>query len=97
LIKGFNKRLPNHKDTPGVFFLGATIMSEKMRQHEKAATLLRTAINPLPDHTIAAEVKAYLAILDVVAAKPNPQIRPVVLSALWGDVLCLNASRPPSR
>ncbi len=69
LLKGFDKRFPQHQDLPAVFFLGAKMMSEQMRQHDKAATLLRSVLAKFPGHAIADEVKAYLSVLETVAAK----------------------------
>ena len=69
LLKGFDKRFPQHADLPAVLFLGAKLMSEKMRQHDKAAALIRSVLARFPDHTISAEAKAYLSVLDAVAAK----------------------------
>lgn len=69
LLKGFDKRFPQHADLPAVLFLGAKLMSEKMRQHDKAATLIRSVLTRFPDHAIAGEAKAYLSVLESVAAK----------------------------
>ncbi len=69
LLKGFDKRYPQHKDLPGVFFLGAKLMSEQMRQHDKAATLLRSVLARFPDHAIVGEATTYLSVLESVAAK----------------------------
>ncbi len=71
LLKGFDKRFPQHPDLPAVLFLGAKLMSEKMRQHDKAATLIRSVLGRFPDHAIATEAKAYLSALESVAAKPT--------------------------
>jgi len=70
LLKGFDKRFPKHKDLPAVFFMGAKIMSEHMRKHEKAAALIRSVLAHHPDHAIAPEAKTYLSVLESVAAKP---------------------------
>ncbi len=69
LLKGFDKRFPQHKDLPGVFLLGAKLMSEHMRQHDKAAALLRSVLARFPDHAISGEAKTYLSVLESVAAK----------------------------
>ncbi len=74
LLKGFDKRFPQHKDLPAVFFLGAKLMSEQMRQHDKAAALLRSVLARFPDHAIAGEAKTYLAVLESVAAKAAARV-----------------------
>lgn len=70
LVRGFDKRFPKHKDTPGVFFLGARLLSEQSRQHDKAAKILRAVLAHFPDHAVTPEVKAYLAVLETVLTKP---------------------------
>ncbi len=69
LLKGFDKRFPQHKDLPAVLFLGAKLMSEHMRQHDKAAVLLRSVLARFPDHAVAEEARTYLSVLETVAAK----------------------------
>jgi tetratricopeptide (TPR) repeat protein len=69
LLKGFDKRFPQHPDLPAVLFLGAKLMSEKMRQHDKAAALIRSVLARFPDHAIASEAKAYLSVLEAMATK----------------------------
>ncbi|HSV46725.1 MAG TPA: hypothetical protein VLJ58_13140 [Ramlibacter sp.] len=69
LLRNFDKRFPKHKDTPGVFFLGARILSEQSRQHDKAAKILRVLVAHFPDHDVAAEAKNYLAVLERMMAK----------------------------
>lgn len=71
LVKGFDKRFPQHADTAGVYFLGARLMSEYQRQHDKAAKLLRGILAHYPDHAVAAEVKTYLTVLERTMAKPG--------------------------
>ena len=69
LLKGFDKRFPEHRDLPAVFFLGAKLTSERMQQHDKAAALLRSVLARFPDHAIAEEARTYLSVLERVAAK----------------------------
>ncbi|MES2582065.1 MAG: hypothetical protein V4627_05065 [Pseudomonadota bacterium] len=69
LLKGFDKRFPQHEDMPAVFFLGAKLMSEQMRQHDKAASLIRSVLARYPEHAIATEAASYLSVLESVAAK----------------------------
>jgi TolA-binding protein len=69
LLRGFDRRHPQHKDTPAVFFLGARLLSEQSRQHEKAAQILRAVLAHFPDHDVAAEARTYLKVLEAVLAK----------------------------
>ncbi|MBI5256219.1 MAG: hypothetical protein HY855_06960 [Burkholderiales bacterium] len=64
LVKGFDKRFPDHADTPGVVFLGARLLSEYARQHDKAAALLRQLLARFPQHALATEVQTYLTVLE---------------------------------
>jgi hypothetical protein len=69
LLRNFDKRFPQHKDTPGVYFLGARLLSEQSRQHEKAAKILRAVLARFPDHAVAGEAKTYLTVLESMLAK----------------------------
>lgn len=69
LLRGFDKRFPGHKDIPGVFFLGARLLSEQNRQHDKAARILRAVVQQYPDHAVTAEAKSYLQVLERMMAQ----------------------------
>lgn len=68
LVRGFDKRFPGHEDTPGVVFLGARLLSEHARQHDKAAALLRQLLARFPQHALAAEAQTYLTVLERMPA-----------------------------
>lgn len=70
LLKGFDKRFPQHTDTAGVYFLGARLMSEYQRQHDKAARLLRGILAHYPDYVLASDVQTYLTVLERSLGKP---------------------------
>jgi hypothetical protein len=70
LLRGFDKRFPQHRDTPGVVYLAAKLMSEHARQHEKAIHLLQALLKNFPDHAVADEARTYLAVLQRMLAKP---------------------------
>jgi tetratricopeptide (TPR) repeat protein len=72
LLRGFDKRHPQHKDTAPVFFLGARLLSEQNRQHEKAVVLLRAVLKHFPEHAVVAEVQTYLKVLEAMLAKAQP-------------------------
>ncbi|MBC5781607.1 hypothetical protein H8N03_01545 [Ramlibacter sp. USB13] len=64
LLRGFDKRFPQHKDTAPVFVLGARLLSEGGRQHAQAAKILRAVLQRFPEHPVAAEAKVYLQVLE---------------------------------
>jgi hypothetical protein len=72
LLRNFDKRFPQHKDMPGVYFLGAKLLSEQMRQHDKAARILRGVLAHYPDHAVAGEAKVYLKVLERLQGQPVP-------------------------
>ncbi len=71
LLQGFDKRFPDHPQIPAAFFLGARLMSEYARQHEKAAKILRAVLARYPDHALAGEVQTYLAVLEKTMSRPT--------------------------
>jgi tetratricopeptide (TPR) repeat protein len=71
LVRGFDKRYPQHADLPGVYFIGARILSEQNRQHDKAARLLRGVLQKFPQHPVHAEASTYLKTLERMQIKAN--------------------------
>ena len=71
LLHGFDKLYPDHKDLPDVYFLSARLMSERGRQHDNAAQLLRKWLLRYPRHPDVDEVRTYLAALDRLLAQPR--------------------------
>lgn len=67
LLRGFDKRFPQHKDTAPVFFLGARLLSEANRQHAQAAKILRAVLQRFPEHPVAGEARVYLQVLEKTA------------------------------
>lgn len=67
LVKGFDKRFPGHADIPGVYFLGAKITSEHLREDAKAIAILRVLLHKYPEASVKAEASQYLAVLTSVA------------------------------
>ena len=64
LLRGFDKRFPQHPDTAGVFFLGARLLSEQSRQHAQAARILKALLQRFPEHPVAGEARTYLEVLE---------------------------------
>ncbi|WP_395702217.1 tol-pal system YbgF family protein [Aquabacterium sp.] len=70
LLQGFDRRFPEHPAIPAAFFLGARLMSEYARQHDKAQKILRALLARYPDHALAGEVQTYLTVLEKTLARP---------------------------
>ncbi len=66
LVNGFDKRFPEHAELPTMYFLGARLLSEHWRQHDKAARMVRGIIAHYAGHPVAAEAEAYLVALEAV-------------------------------
>jgi hypothetical protein len=66
LVNGFDKRFPEHAELPTMYFLGARLLSEHWRQHDKAAQMVRGIIAHYAGHPVAAEAEAYLVALEAV-------------------------------
>lgn len=71
LVKGFDKRFPKHADIPAVYFLGARITSEHLRQDDRAMAILKALLQRYPESPVAREATQYLAVLAKMAA-PAP-------------------------
>lgn len=69
LVRGFDKRFPKHKDTPGVLFIAAKIASEHLHQQETAVRILGMIEAHFPGDPVAVEAKAYLAVLNSIMVK----------------------------
>ena len=70
LVKGFDKRFPGHADIPGVYFLGARIMSEHAHDQASAMKILKALLQRFPEATVAPQAKQYLEVLAKVAPQP---------------------------
>ena len=67
LVKGFDKRFPNHPDIPGVYLLVAKVNSEHLRQDEKAIAFLKILLHRYPNAAVKDEAEKYLAVLSSMA------------------------------
>ena len=70
LLTGFHKRFRNHADIARNYLLAAKIMAERLNKEMQARALLHQVKVVLPDDPLIAEVDAYLAFLDKLAATP---------------------------
>jgi tetratricopeptide (TPR) repeat protein len=76
LLRSFDRRFPKHADTAGVFFLGARLLSEQSRQHDKALKILRAVLHHFPDHAVAVEARTYLTVLEKMVSQQQQQQAP---------------------
>lgn len=72
LVKGFDKRFPGHADIPGVYFLGARIMSEHAHDQASAMKILQVLVQRFPESAVAPQAKQYLDVLAKVAPAATP-------------------------
>ena len=72
LVKGFDKRFPGHPDIPGVYFLGARIMSEHAHDQATAMKILQVLVQRFPEAAVVPQAKQYLEVLAKVAPAATP-------------------------
>lgn len=63
LVRGFDKRYPQHTDIPGVYYFSAQLVSEQFRQNDLARKILEGMLQRFPDHSLAGEAAHYLEVL----------------------------------
>ncbi len=64
VLNNFHTLFPTHRDVVANYFLAARIMAEKLNQDDNARKLLRYLLKQYPQHALAGEIQAYLAVLD---------------------------------
>ena len=75
MIKGFDKKNPNHRDIPAVYFLAARILSESQHDDAQAMRILQAMIMRYPEASVIKEATTYLTVLKQtsVTAAPLPR------------------------
>lgn len=63
LLKGFDRRYPNHPHIPDVYLLGAKLCSEFLRNDKQSIAILQALLTRFPESLCIDEAKAYLAVL----------------------------------
>lgn len=63
LVKSFDRRYPQHRDIPAVYFFSAQVLCEHYRQDAAAQKLLQVLLLRYPEHPLRPEVERYLATL----------------------------------
>jgi outer membrane protein assembly factor BamD (BamD/ComL family) len=67
LIRGFDRKYPNHADTAKVYFVGAQLMAESARKPDEARRILNHLLQKHAADPVAAEARRYLEVLDRMA------------------------------
>jgi hypothetical protein len=67
LIRGFDRKYPNHADTAKVYFVGAQLMAESARKPDEARRILNHLLQKHAADPVAAEARRYLEVLDRIA------------------------------
>jgi tetratricopeptide (TPR) repeat protein len=71
LIRGFDKKHPNHPDIPQIYFVGAQLMAETGRKPDEARRILQYLLQKYGGDSVAAEARRYLDVLDRLATQPH--------------------------
>lgn len=69
LVKGFDKRFPEHEDIPGVYFLAGKIMLERRHDYAMAQRIFQTLLQKHPGHALAAEAAKLAELAGKMAAQ----------------------------
>jgi len=75
LIKGFDKKNPNHRDIPAVYFLAARILSESQHDDAQAMRILQAMITRYPEASVVKDATIYLTVLKQTSAASAPPPR----------------------
>jgi tetratricopeptide (TPR) repeat protein len=68
LIRGFDKKYPNHPDIPQVYFIGAQLMAERAGRPDEARRILEFLLQRFAADPVATEARRYLEVMDKLAA-----------------------------
>jgi hypothetical protein len=64
LIRGFDKKYPNHPDIPQVYLVGAQLMAETSHQPAESRRILQYLLKRYGSDPVAAEASRYLEVLN---------------------------------
>jgi tetratricopeptide (TPR) repeat protein len=64
LIRGFDKKHPNHPDVPQIYFVGAQLMAESARKPDEARRILKYLLQRHAADPVAAEARRYLEVMN---------------------------------
>jgi len=67
LIRGFDKKYPNHPDIPQIYFVGAQLMAESGSRPDEARRILQYLLQKYGNDPVTTEARRYLEVLDRMA------------------------------
>jgi hypothetical protein len=67
LIRGFDKKYPNHPDVPRAYLVGAQLMAEWARKPDEAQRILRHLVRKYSGDSVATEAARYLEVMKRMA------------------------------
>lgn len=67
LIRGFDRKHPNHPDTPRIYFVGAQLMAEGAQKPDEARRILSYLLRKYAADPVAEEARRYLEVLNRMA------------------------------
>ena len=74
LLRGFDKRHPDHPDVPAALLLGARIAHEHLQQEERAIRILKALLQRFPEANVRETAVRYLASLTGLVQAKAPII-----------------------
>jgi tetratricopeptide (TPR) repeat protein len=67
LIRGFDKKYPNHPDVPQIYFVGAQLMAESAHKPEEARRILQHLLQRYAADPVTTEARKYLEVMEKLA------------------------------
>jgi tetratricopeptide (TPR) repeat protein len=64
LIRGFDKKHPNHPDVPQIYFVGAQLMAESAGKPDEARRILQYLLQKYAADPVATEARRYLEVME---------------------------------
>jgi hypothetical protein len=68
LIRGFDKKYPNHPDVAKIYFVGAQLMAEFAKKPDEARRILKFLLQRYAADPVTAEARKYLEVMDRMAS-----------------------------
>lgn len=64
LIRGFDKKHPNHPDVPQIYFVGAQLMAESAGKPDEGRRILNYLLQKYPADPVSTEARRYLEVME---------------------------------
>lgn len=71
LIRGFDKKFPNHQDIPRAYLVGAQLMAEYANKPDEARRILKHLVKHYAGDAVAAEATRYLEVMRRMQQPPG--------------------------